>query len=192
MIEKNPSPLRKIFVDMIPVILGILIALLINSWKEKIDNEEFVQSTLSAISEELKENKEDLESNIPKHERMIDTIYHHLEDELTIEGILTIMEGFQIVSIKNTAWRSFLNQNIRLIDYSVVSALTDIEELKQSMNISSAKLLDFVYENANSADESKKRLFMLIIADFSGLENDILKDHIEALEAIRKMTEELE
>lgn len=188
MSTNNPSLIKKTFLEMIPVILGILIALLINGWKENYDDQKFVRATLSNISEELKENKHFLEEGIPKHEVIIDTIYEHLEDEMTIGGILGAVQGIQIASIKNTAWKAFLNQNIKLIDYPIVSSLTDIEETKQAMNITINKFIDFVYQNANSSDPDQKQIFLMITEDFSIMEEDMLEYHVEALKAIENST----
>lgn len=53
--------IKKILLDMIPVILGILIALFIGNIKENIDDKSFVKKILSSVSQELEENKTVLE-----------------------------------------------------------------------------------------------------------------------------------
>ena len=57
--------IKKILLDMIPVILGILIALFIGNIKENIDDKSFVKKILSSASQDrLCENKI-LDSVIP-------------------------------------------------------------------------------------------------------------------------------
>ena len=128
--------LSKIIIDMVPVVLGILIVLMLNNWKEKKDNERFLNKVLDSITVELQENKEELEAIIISHKAIIDTINLYMNDEqMAIGNIINKVNGFQGVNIKNTAWKSFLNTRIELVDYQLISALTDIDEHKQNLKM---------------------------------------------------------
>ncbi len=54
--------IKNIFLEMIPVILGILIALFINNWKENSDNQKFINTIMANMRLEIKDNVKDLEA----------------------------------------------------------------------------------------------------------------------------------
>lgn len=163
--------------EMIPVVLGILIALLINDWKQTKDDRAFANTILKNVSLELKENMEEFESIIVKHDLFMDSLYAHLDDELSIGELIGNSGGLQFVSIKNTSWKAFQNQNLKLIDFEIISALVNIDDGKEEMLIKLNKLMDFVYQNPNAYDQATKATFGFIMKDITYLEEDLLEEH---------------
>jgi hypothetical protein len=174
--------INKILLDMIPVILGILIALLIGNCKENADDKRFVKKIFISVSQELKENKSDLEKALNEHNSTIDTINKYLHSSgITIGHIISKTNGLRMINIRNTSWKTFLNSNMELIDYKSISLLTGIDESKENMRIQEGKLVEFVYENLISDDVIKKNLLMLMINDLVSLEQGLLDMHAELL-----------
>lgn len=170
--------LRKFLGEMIPVVVGILIALVINNWQESANDRKFVRKILTNITHEMTENEAELEDKIAEHQILMDTITAHLDDEEVMIGdLINQVNGIRMVSIKNMAWKSFLNTKMELIDYSLVSTLTDIDGLKQAMEVQTKKIMDFVYENLASNETSKKQVFLMIIGDLQYSEEQLLEDH---------------
>ena len=66
---------------MIPVVLGILIALLINNWKEKLDDKRFVNRIFDSIEKEMKSNEIDFNNALPTHYTLLDTIDRYISNE---------------------------------------------------------------------------------------------------------------
>ncbi len=182
------SLINKIFLDMVPVILGILIALLIGNCKENADDKRFVKKILFSVSQELIENKSDLEKALNEHKSTIDTINKYLHSsDITIGHIISKTQGLSMINIQNTSWKTFLNSNMDLIDYRSISLLTSIEESKENMRLQEGKIVDLVYESLTSNDIIKKNLLMLMINDLVSLEQGLLEMHIEFLN-LRKNT----
>ncbi|MBP6978986.1 MAG: hypothetical protein PHD61_06320 [Bacteroidales bacterium] len=174
--------INKILLDMIPVILGILIALLIGNCKEYADDKRFVKKILFSVSEELKENKSDLEKALNEHKSTIDTINKYLHSsDIRIGHIISKTNGLRMINIRNTSWKTFLNSNMELIDYKSISLLTGIDESKENLRIQEGKLVDFIYENLTSDDVIKKNLLLLMINDLVSLEQGLLDMHAEFL-----------
>lgn len=170
---------------MIPVILGILIALFVNEWKMNRDNERFLDQVLTSISREMEENVTELQEVIPQHQQLMDTIEHYLyDDEIPISEILYNVGGVKGVNIKNTSWQSFLNPYIQLVDYEIISILTDIEESKQHMSRQTASLLTLVYPNVESTEASQKKALWILIGDLFNTEQQLLELHEEFLAGI--------
>ena len=56
---------KKVFYELFILTLGILIALLINGWKEDYNNAKYLKKTFVSINEEIKENIREIELIIP-------------------------------------------------------------------------------------------------------------------------------
>jgi hypothetical protein len=174
--------IKKILLDMIPVILGILIALFIGNIKENIDDKSFVKKILSSVSQELEENKTVLEKAISEHKSIIDTANKYMRNEdISIGHIISKTNGLKMVDIQNTSWKTFLNSNMENIDYKTISLLTSIDESKGNMRILQGKLVDFVYGKLTSYTVLEKNLFVLMVNDLVSLEQGLLEMHIEFL-----------
>jgi len=175
--------IRKLIGDMVPVVLGILIALLLNNWKQSIDDKKFVTKVLDSVTKELTENKSSLEEYIEKHQILLDSTSYYFDDEsVSIKEIIGKAGGLGSSNIKNTSWQSFLNQKIELVDYEVISLLSEIEEDKQNLRIQIEQLISFVLQNLSSKETKHKEIFAAYIDSFLFTENDLLDTHNKFLE----------
>ncbi|MFT4986999.1 MAG: hypothetical protein ACI81Y_002270 [Glaciecola sp.] len=101
---KNRS--KQVIQDMIPVILGIVIVLMLNNWKESRDTKKFVNNVLSSVQKEIIENKVELEEIIIEHKALLDTISQYMEnDSILIGHLISKTNGVSLASIKNNAWK---------------------------------------------------------------------------------------
>ena len=86
--------LKHVLKEMVPVILGILIALFINNWKENRTNEQYVTKALATIETEVKENLSSVSEILPGHYALLEQLVAELEnDTLTIAEIITDAGG---------------------------------------------------------------------------------------------------
>ena len=167
----------KLFSDMIPVILGILIALFINNWKENLDDRKFVNRVLSSIDTEMKDNREAVLEILPRHDTLYDTTQYYLKDsDVDLVDLFQKTNGFQLPFIQNTAWQSFLNSKIELMDYETIRALTSIDETKNLLTLKVNKLMDFVYEKPNDTSPESKMKLSIIIEEISDAEKSLLEE----------------
>lgn len=165
---------------MIPVILGILIALLISNWQEDAQDRRFVKKILSSVSLELNDNRSEIEKALSEHRAFVDTVKKYLQyPEVSIGQIISMTDGFRMINIKNTSWKTFLGSNLELIDYPTISLLSSIDESKQNMHFQEEKLVDFIYNNLTAKDTLKKSLLILMISDLISLEQGLLDLHNE-------------
>lgn len=173
----------KILFEMIPVILGVLIALFINQCKDQVDDKRFLKRVLAAIEAEMHENMEELTTIIAKQDAAIDTIEVYQDDQtVSVFDILDKTNGLQIPTIKNTSWQSFLNSKIELVDYQTISILTEIEEAKYFMNLKATKLMDDLYNDFDGDYNKAKRIFRLQILNLRDSENNLIRLHRKYLE----------
>ncbi len=168
----------KLVKEMIPIIFGILIALILNNWNENRIDKKYIRNILNSVENELVENKRDLITVIEEHERLIDTInIYQNKPELSVGAITSKANGIRGVSIKNTAWKSLLNANLELLDYETISILTDIDEAKADYKLKIEKLTDFLLEKLGSKKPEDLELFKLIVNDLLNIELDLKESH---------------
>ncbi len=185
--SKGKSSLSKLIREMIPIILGVLIALFINNWNQSRIDGKFQQTILSSINSELQENHDELKKLIPAHQQLLDTINHYQQDnQVNLGKILNKVNGIQLVSVKNTSWKALLNSNIQLVEYNLITQLIDIDEDKNYMNVLSEKLLDLVYEELETGEASSKHKLLILINDILVLEEDLANSHESCLALIKE------
>ncbi|MFK8162578.1 MAG: hypothetical protein AB8H12_08955 [Lewinella sp.] len=179
--------LKKILVDMVPVILGVLIALFINDWKQGYDDQRFLTKALASIDKEMTINLDEFSETLPKQYALIDTIEVYLDDnEITLTDIFVKSKGLQVPTVKNTSWKSFLNSKMELVDFEVISKLTDIEESKGLMGKKLDGLMDFVLNNSESTEAVSKKKLMIQLLNLIDSEEQLLSSYEEYLEIENK------
>ncbi len=170
--------IQTLFKEMIPVILGILIALFINNWKQSYDDQKFINSVLSSITEELKENHTELQEVIESHQQLLDTINYHIEDpEITIGELINKVGGIPGASIRNNAWKALVNNRIDLIEYDKISILSNIEEDKSNMKMKFERLTDLIYQGISSSEYIHKKMFLVTVNDLLYTEEQLYESH---------------
>lgn len=151
---------------MVPVILGILIALFINNWKENRANERYVERALTTISMEINENLSSITDVLPRHYALMEEVMTHLEnDTLGILEIVGRAGGVQSPTIKSAAWKFFLNSKSELIDYEVASALVEMDEAKRVMDVKLEQFLSYSYEKMNATSSVDKQQFLIYFSN---------------------------
>ena len=178
--------LKKVLLDIIPVIVGVLIALFVNDLKQNKEDKDFIGQMLNSIDDEMQLNKEDFDSTLIAQQALIDTIKTYVYDEkVSIRDIL-VKEGIKVPLLKNSIWKSFNNSKIELIDFKLVSVLTEIEEQRVFMNMVINGINNFSSDYALVTESDKKILFIMRLEDLIDLEKQILGSFSEYQE-LRKI-----
>ena len=172
----------ELFKEIIPVIIGILIALFINNWNEQRKEEKYVSQILESIKLELAESKIDIDKNISKQKILIDSLKHYASDnEMSIIQTAYKADGVHAPQIRINSWRAISNTKIELIDYDKLSTLDDIEEGKELLKEKLDYLMKFVFSNLKDTSEDKKELMILLLRDIISTEY-FIKEDIESFE----------
>ena len=163
--------------EMIPVIIGILIALFIDNWNSERKDKAYIKQVFTTINSELKESNEDIKSSIVKQESLIDSLeFYSNNKEVTVLDIVMKNKGIYGPSIRINAWKSVSNSKIDLIEYEKVTTLSNIEELKTNLNNKTQFLMSFLYSNINETDKNKKQTLKMILLDIITTERTIGKN----------------
>ena len=96
--------ITKLIREIIPVIIGILIALFINNWNEDRKDKQYLNQIFSSIDKELEETVEDINSVIPKQMASIDSLDVYMNnDVVSIYEIIIRANGIHSPSIKTNS-----------------------------------------------------------------------------------------
>ncbi len=167
---------------MTPVVMGGLIALLINNWNEIRKEKNYVTDVMNSIKHELSETKKDIEIKIPKQEKLLNNLKKHVDDEsMSLLQIVEKSDGLYVPLIRTNSWIAFANNKIELMEYQTLSTLNDIEEGKGIFRSKLDYILKYFYSNLNQTSKEKKEQFIIILSDLMNTQRQI-KSSIETFE----------
>lgn len=181
--------LKKIIQDTIPVILGVLIALLIGNLKQRYDDSVYLSTMFEAMNEEAVNNLEAVNEVLEKHTILMDTIDYYVEDpEISIVDILQKTDGLQVPSILTVAWKSVANSRAELVDYKTLFLLNKIERSNQLLDKKADRIVAHVLADLYTAKKEDKAKLLLLLTDVIDSELALQKLHQEflGLEEIKK------
>lgn len=163
--------------EIIPVTVGILIALWINNWNENRKDENYINNISSSINRELTETKEDIINNLSTQKSVIDTLEFYKEDDkVSIYDIIMKVDGIKMPTIKINSWKAISNSKIELMEYDDVSTLANIQEQKDVLTVKSQNMMNFVYPNIKETGSDKKGQLKLMILDIISTEKTTQKE----------------
>lgn len=160
--------------EMIPVIVGILIALFIDNWNENLKDKQYIEQVYATINDELKETNIELSEKIPIHRALIDSLsFYEADKKVNILDIVLKTKGITLPKIKMSAWKSVSSSKIDLMDYKKVIQLSTIEEDRDILKDQTDHLVHFLYSNLHETDKNKKETLKIILLDVVETEKTI-------------------
>ncbi len=164
------------FKEIIPIIIGILIALFIENWNETRKDTAYVTQIFHTVENELIETKGEIEQLIPLQKSLIDSLdFYANNKDITLFQIIRKTNGIQIPKIKTNAWKAISNSKIDLISFNEIISLSNIEEQKEILKNKTAYLLTYLYPNFNETDRNKKEALVILLMDIIETEKATLK-----------------
>ena len=163
--------------DIIPIVVGILVALWINNWNENRKDKNYLDQITSASNKELTDTNQDIKENLLLQKSYIDSIdAYSIDDKISLLDITLKNKGIYVPTIKINSWKAISNSKIELLDYKKISALAMIEEQKEMLKMKSMRLVDFLYANPKETGKDKKEFLKILMLDIIGTEESIQKD----------------
>ena len=160
---------------MIPVIFGVLIALLINNWNDGRKEKTYLDQVYASIEQELEDSLLDIQRVIPKQLAAVDTLQAYLNDDgVSLYEITIKSNGVHMPTIKTTSWNAISSSRIDLLAYEKLSALADIEERKENLRSRIERQMDFTFQNFENTERSKKEILNMMILDVVGAEKSLM------------------
>ncbi|WP_421946496.1 hypothetical protein [Phaeodactylibacter xiamenensis] len=165
------------------VVIGVLIAVSINNYKEKRGNEAYLEKTLLAIENEINSNKTTLDSVLNRHIEIYDFFERDSMDKKQSLGeILYSLGGFQVATVKNISLRFFVANKAELLDFELIAYLLEIEQTTDILSAKIDRLADFAYEHVNDSGAETRTRFTYLLMDIIDSESNLLKAYADFME----------
>lgn len=172
--------------EIIPITVGILIALSIGNWNQNKNEQKYIKEIFSLIDNELDDTYKGIEEVIPLQKSFIDTLQYYSNNmDVSILQIVRKAGGIYVAPIKTNAWNTFSNSKLELIDYKLIVPLSNITEQKNILNSKGTTLTNFINDNLSETEKDKKEILILNMKDVIGTEKVIQKE-IEKVKKLRK------
>lgn len=167
--------------EMVPMTIGLLLALLINNWNENRKDEKYIDQMFSSIEKELGETNENIISNLVSQESLVDTIDLYVNnDQVSLLDLVIKAEGIYMPPVKLNSWKAIANSKIELIEYAKLSAFSNIEEQNDILKMKASRFVDFIYANAKDTGKDKKEFMKILMSDIIDTEK-IIQQEIEKI-----------
>ncbi|MEM9829872.1 MAG: hypothetical protein AAF944_04500 [Bacteroidota bacterium] len=172
--------LRKIGFELIPVILGILIALLINDYRQNLKEEEQTDTLLENLVGEFAKRRDDMEYIVQSRQQpLLDTIRSYLQNsELPAIELFYKAGGFGFPEVYTISWESTLgSQDINTLDFELLVALSRISSGQKDVEVRSEAFYNFLYSPEMAISDrrvDRKNQLNIIISDFIESEKELI------------------
>ncbi len=161
--------------EVLVVVIGVLIAVTINNYKENSENRSFILKTQKTIKNEVFQNKSQVDEVLERHKEILNSLKSALDNKNeTLGDFIERIGGLQAPSIKNIGLRFFISQKADLVDYDFISQLMDIEAFTGILNRKLEKCVDYLYDNIESNERTSKLKFMYYLANVMDSERGLL------------------
>jgi len=104
--------IKILFKEIVPIIIGILIALYINNWNEDRKDKNYINRISISINKELTESNNDITKKLVQQKTLVDSLNFYLKDDtISLYKIIRKAKGIYIPSIKIHSWKAISNSN---------------------------------------------------------------------------------
>lgn len=170
--------MKKILVEIIPVLVGILLALFINNWQQSLSEANYIENSVASIIKENRENIRELNYALERQATFMDTLQRYLEnDRYTLADVIQKVGGVYTPDLKSTTWK-FLVQDSKhtLVTYEFINQLAEIEKYETLVSRYNEKVGDMIFQQAFFDDPGLKRVAFILFSDFGSTEQNMIKE----------------
>ena len=190
--------LPQVTIESILIVVSILVALGLDSWREKRNDEEFVRTALSNFQIEIQRNQARIDDAAPFNQGLRDVLSQHygVGDINTIDEFVSMVESFSPAALQSTAWDTALaTGSLAKMEYSLVSALSLTYRLQERYDSSTRSgMNDLTSPQYLSDDKLKLAIYNSIrfLDDVTGMEAELGIIYVEASRVIETALTQLD
>ena len=175
--------MKKVLIDIVPVLVGILLALFISNWQQSRSEKAYIKNSIQAIINENQSNIEELTYSLERQRGFLDTLRKYNTPDRSLFDIIQLANGLNTPDLKSTTWK-FLIQDSKhtLVDYEFINRLAEIEKYEMLINRHNEKVLDMIYQPAFFNDPDLKRVCSVMLQDLMNSERALKKTLEEFIE----------
>jgi len=124
--KRSNIPVKTLLIEVFSIVIGVLLALGMNQWRENYSHQKQAQTALQNITNEIRSNSETLTLI---HENNLNTVNQMTESKSNEnDGYAKFIPGLQL---RDTAWKTFLSTGISsYVNYETVLLLSETYSLQ--------------------------------------------------------------
>jgi hypothetical protein len=189
--KDNSDWLPRVIFESALIVVSILVALGLDEWREKREDDETVQQALSNFIREIGQNQSRIDDAAPFNQGLLNVLISRSEHGGigSVDEFVNMVESYAPVVLQSTAWETALaTGSLAKMDYNLVSALsltyslqnryqvatrTGFAELTSPQNLSEDKLDLAIYNSVR------------YLGDITGMETELGVIYGEAVSIVR-------
>lgn len=188
-------PIARLAVEFVVIVIGVLVALGVDQWNERRQNDELARQVLRAVAAELSENHRQLTRRIEYHESILPGLdsLQRLAEAGNRTNILrsdALPQGIGFWLLKDTAWETaIVTEAVRHFDLAVTSLLSTTYSLQEALRENERAIADGVVrpEWFGAPDQSGAVIFLAVmLRDLMIDERELEKFQRASLDLIRE------
>ena len=174
---KNGSS-KSIFLETVPVIIGILIAVVISNIQERYADKQYLKTTIKAIRTQNMENIDELQYALSRQNVLLDSLKTMLEDDKsTLFDAIGKGKGLYTPDLKSTTWQFlFENENHTLVSYDLINQLSEIEKYEELVKGYNESVKQILFDPDVFENPKMKKILRIWLSDFMAVERDMIEE----------------
>jgi len=190
--------LPQVIIESVLIVVSILVALGLDSWRQNREDEEFVRTALSNFEIEVRQNKARIDDAAPfnKGLRVVLSQHYGVGDIDTVDEFVNMVEIYSPAALQSTAWDTALaTGSLAKMEYGLVTALSLTYSLQERYDRSTrAGMSDLISPQFLSEDTLKLAIYNSIrfLDDVTGMEVELEVTYGEAARVIQSALRQLD
>ena len=190
--------LPQVIIESVLIVVSILVALGLDSWRQNREDEEFVRTALSNFEIEVRQNKARIDDAAPfnKGLRIVLSQHYGVGDIDTVDEFVNMVEIYSPAALQSTAWDTALaTGSLAKMEYGLVTALSLTYSLQERYDRSTrAGMSDLISPQFLSEDTLKLAIYNSIrfLDDVTGMEVELEVTYGEAARVIQSALRQLD
>ena len=188
--------LPQVIIESILIVLSILVALGLDSWRQNQEDEEFVRTALSNFLIEIEQNQIRVADAAPFNMglRLVLSQHYAVDDIDSVDQFVSMVESYTPAALQSTAWDTALaTGSLAKMEYNLVTALSHTYSLQDRYDLTTRSgMSDLTSPQYLAEDKLKLATYNSIrfLDDVTGMETELGVTYQEAarivLAALRK------
>ncbi len=171
--------LGKIALELGVVVAGVVIALLVDNWRARLQDQELLETTLESLSKEFSKNTANVHQFLPRQQRLLDTLLYYREaEDYSLFDMTTKAEGMGTAELYTTNWQASLSNNsLHFLNFETVNLLSQIESKHDELKTQEISLVNTLYSPAlfkRGQEGDYRRVMELWLRSYMGNEHELL------------------
>ncbi|MEM9327271.1 MAG: hypothetical protein AAGA85_16505 [Bacteroidota bacterium] len=166
--------------QMVPVVLGVFLAMWLNDYKVRESDRRFIASMLESINAENGLNAQQIEGLLDKQKRTCDSLeFYQNDSKVALVHVISKVNGLSTPDLNETSLNLLQASPITLISFDLLTKLSEIDANHENYNYNQRVLSNYYYVNTTNSEKEVKLTLSYMLADIIYYEEQILMRYQE-------------